>query len=222
VISVTPKKIRYIDHIAINSYGIASITLMENAGSRIKDVAKDILRNLKNKRVCVVCGKGNNGGDGIVVSRHLINSGFEVDIFLLAKISHLKGDAKFNLALLRSGTSSIKEITKTADLIKFFNNFNYGLVVDGIFGTGFSGSTIPEPIKSLIAFLNSSKCKIISIDIPSGLDGLSGRKAEVTVKADTTVTLGLPKKGFYCCNGPKHTGRVLVKNIGFPKSLLCK
>jgi len=211
---------RLIDEAAIKKYGIASITLMENAGRAVQDAASDLLQGLRNKKICVICGKGNNGGDGLVASRHFSNSGFKVDVFILSRGASLTGDPAFNLELLKKSNCSISEVSTLKHAKRFINNFDYGLVIDAIFGTGFTGQSTKEPIKTLISFVNSVKCKVVSVDIPSGLNGLSGVAGDVAIQADLTVTLGLPKRGFLLKDGPRHTGRVVVETIGFPKSLL--
>lgn len=219
--SVPPVRMRRIDDVAINGYGIASLTLMENAGSVVAEAAKKLLGRAKGKRVCAVCGKGNNGGDGLAASRHLINSGFEVDAYILAGSASLRGDPGFNLELLKHSGCTVEEIIDAGGADKFIRKFNYSLIVDAIFGTGFSGLQVSEPARTIISFLNSANCKIVSVDIPSGLDGYSGKVGDVAVQADVTVTLGLPKRGFFLHDGPRHTGKLIVRNIGFPKPLLC-
>jgi len=216
----SPLEMRKIDDAAINDCGIASVTLMENAGFVVAEVAKKALREVANKNVCVVCGKGNNGGDGLVVSRHLINSGFKVDVCILTTPTNLGSDVRFNFELLTRNGYKIWEITSLGGLEKFIDNFNYSVVVDAIFGTGLSASCISEPIRSLILFLNAATCKRISVDIPSGLNGSSGKVDDVAIQSDITVTLGLPKRGLFLNDGPSHTGKLIVKNIGLPKLLL--
>ena len=216
----TPHEMRKIDDAAINDCGIASVTLMENAGFAVAKVAKKVLGEVTNKNVCVVCGKGNNGGDGLVISRHLINSGFRVGVCLLTMPQNLGRDVRFNFELLLHNGCKIYEITSCGDLEKFIDNFNYGVVVDAIFGTGLSASCISEPIRSLILFLNAATCKRISVDIPSGLNGSSGKVDDVAIQSNITVTLGLPNGGLFLNDGPSYTGKLIVKNIGLPKLLL--
>jgi len=211
---------RRIDEAAINEYGIASIALMENAGSAVAETAKKVLSDKHYKKICVLCGKGNNGGDGLVASRRLVKSGYEVDSYILAKEATLREDVKFNLSLLKRNGYRAGGILKPKDVAGFINNFNYGLVIDAMFGTGFSGKFVSEPARTLISFLNSADCKIISVDIPSGLNGNTGKVEDVAVRADTTLTLGMPKKGFFLNDGPMHTGELIIETIGFPKSLL--
>lgn len=209
-----------IDEAAINRYGIASIALMENAGSAVAETVKKTLGGKSYKKICVLCGKGNNGGDGLVTSRRLVKSGYEVDSYILAKEATLREDVKFNLSLLKRNGHRAVQILNLKDATGFINNFGYGLVIDAMFGTGFSGRFVSEPARTLISFLNSLDCKVVSVDIPSGLNGRTGKVADVAVRADTTVTLGMPKKGFFLNDGPMHTGKLLVETIGFPKSLL--
>jgi NAD(P)H-hydrate epimerase len=211
---------RMIDDVAIHRYGIPSITLMENAGSAVAMVAEKELQKKGARRVCVLCGKGNNGGDGFVVSRHLSNRGFDVDVFVFAKQSELRGDACFTNGLLRSSKCNVHQVTTQQQLTAFIDTFDYPLAIDALFGTGFAGRALPGVIGDLIAFLNASSCRVLSIDIPSGLHGASGSVPAQAVRADITVTLGLPKNGFYVNEGPRYTGSIVVKNIGFPQSLL--
>jgi len=220
VISVSPARMRRIDEAAINKYGIASIVLMENAGSAVAETAKKALGDKKHKKICILCGKGNNGGDGLVASRRLIKSGYEVDFRILAKEAAIREDVKFNLSLLKSNGYRAGQILKLKDVAGLIDNFNYDLVIDAMFGTGFSGKLVSEPARTLISFLNSADCKVISVDIPSGLNGNTGKVEDVAVRADTTVTLGMPKKGFFLNDGPMHIGKLIVETIGFPRSLL--
>lgn len=218
--SVTPRQMRRIDEAAIDTCGIASVTLMENAGLGVTEEAVRLLGRVKNKRICVICGKGNNGGDGLVASRHLYSLGYDLDIFALSRISKLGRDAAFNLRLLHRNGYRVEELLDSEDVKEIAKNFDYDLVIDGLFGTGFSGPTVYEPAKTIISLINSADCRILSVDIPSGLDGTTGLVRDVVVRADITVTMGLPKKGFFLNDGPSCTGEVVVKNIGLPSVLL--
>jgi len=211
---------RRIDEAAIHTCGIASITLMENAGLGVAEEAARLLGRVKNKRICTICGKGNNGGDGLVASRHLYFRGYDLDIFALSRISKLGRDGAFNLRLLRRNGRIVKEILDAEDVGKIAKNFDYGLVIDALFGTGFSGPTVCEPAKTVISLINSSDCRTVSVDIPSGLDGATGLVRDRAVRADVTVTMSMPKRGFFLNDGPSCAGEVVVKNIGLPSLLL--
>ena len=210
---VTAKKISKIDKLAQTRYLIPSLILMENAG---RAVAEEILKQLKkgpSRKVALFCGKGNNGGDGMVVARHLACEGIKADVFLLGKSRDIKKpDPLTNLNMIRKMKLKIIE---SFDQKKF----NYGLIVDAIFGTGFRGE-LPAHIACLVEFLNRTGLPIFSIDVPSGLDATTGKAANACIKATRTVTFGLPKQGLIKSAGPRRSGRVVVRNISYPKTLL--
>lgn len=221
--AVTSEQMQQIDKAAQERFGIPSITLMENAGKAAADVAMDMLNaewvNESRKRVAVFCGRGNNGGDGLVISRRLIENGFFVKTYLLCEESRLKGDPAANLKLLKDMKADIDILKDISDLPLIRGLSGYGLIIDAIFGTGIKGR--PDELSAgVINAINTSGIKVLSVDVPSGLDATTGECASPCVKADDTVTFGLPKTGFYRLDGPKFTGRVIVKNIGFPDQLL--
>jgi len=218
---VTVKQIQNLDNIAIGKYGISSIALMENAG---RNVACEIIRLLKHKdtrsralTVCIICGTGNNAGDGFVIARHLINNNIKAKIFLIGRAKKLKHDAALNYQILKKLKYSIKECQKLSnDEIKIIKNAN--CVVDAIFGVGLNRE-ITEPFKEFIQAINKNAKRIIAVDIPSGLDGTTGKIYGVCIKANTTVTFSFAKKGFYKAQGPKVVGKVVVADIGIPRKL---
>lgn len=212
---VTVKQIQDLDRNAIERIGIPSLVLMENAG---RSVAEEVLKTLKDKKkICVICGLGNNAGDGFVVARYLINAGKKVDIVLIGKGKNLKEDAFMNYSILKKLKYPIQEISginktvvqkiKAADA-----------VVDAIFGVGLN-RRVGAPFKSFIEAINAYAQKIISVDIPSGLDGTTGGTYGVCVRADKTITFTFMKKGFLLEQGPRMAGRVVVVDIGIPKCL---
>jgi NAD(P)H-hydrate epimerase len=212
---VSAKQIQKLDDIAINRFGIPSLALMENAGRAVAAHALGMLK--MKKRVCIVCGSGNNAGDGFVAARHLINKGCRVTIVLVGKASSLKNDAAVNFAVLkrlkipivRAGTSAPAAWRKISGA---------DLVIDAIFGVGLN-RTIDGPAQKAIAAINAHAGKVLSVDVPSGLDATSGGIHGVCVKADATVTFTLAKMGFGRGEGPAHCGNVLVADIGIPKAL---
>ena len=215
--SVTVKQIQRLDEVAIGRYGVPSIALMENAG---RCVANEIVRQLKrvNKpKVCIFCGIGNNAGDGFVVARHLINAGVQPKIFLLGNPAKLKNDAKVNYAILKKLKYPMKVLGEDA-AYPHRAVATADLLVDAIFGVGLNRE-IGESFHSVIERMNASGKKIIAVDIPSGLDGTTGKIYGTCVKAKMTVTFSFAKKGFFKAEGPKHTGKVIVVDIGIPKKL---
>lgn len=211
-------QIQKLDRDAIQKLGIPSIVLMENAGAA---VARECLKDLKQKRsarVCIVCGTGNNGGDGFVAARHLLNAGLKVQIFLFGRAKDLKPDAKVNYQILRKCGCPVQEIfqggTALAKAIRTSD-----LLVDTLFGVGLNRA-LSEPMQSLISQINQSRKPILAVDVPSGLDATTGRIYGACVKAYKTVALTFAKKGFFRNEGPEHVGKICVVDIGIPRKLL--
>lgn len=208
---VSVKQIQELDRIAIKKYGVPSLALMENAGAQVSREALKILG--KKKNVLIVCGVGNNAGDGFVAARHMINQGINVKVWLIGNAIKLREDAKINyLILKKSGCPIIRGGCSHRDIRKS------DLVVDAIFGVGLN-RTIGDPVRSSIEAINKHARKILSVDIPSGLDGTTGKIYGVCIKATKTVTFSFPKKGFLISEGPRMTGKVIVVDIGIPKKL---
>lgn len=208
--TITCQEMRNMDSYAINYIGIPSIVLMENAALK---VVKNI--NLKkNNNFTIVCGTGNNGGDGLAVARHLILIGKIVDIFIIGNIDNGTKDFKINLNIFKNmdiAFINIKEI-QDLDLLKKSLNRN-DLTIDAIFGTGL-GRKVEGLYYDLIDLMNNYSKEIISVDIPSGLDGDSGEPLGISIKANKTVTFHLMKKGLV--NKKEYTGKVIVEDIGIP------
>ena len=200
---VSVKEMQELDRRAIEEKGIPSIVLMENAGRK---VAEEVIA----KSAAIFCSTGNNGGDGFVAARHLAEKGIEVKVYIVGKRSSIKNDPKINLDKLNIG---IKEIDSPVSI-------DSDIIIDAIFGIGLKGA-VREPARSIIVDLNKRNIPILSIDVPSGLDATTGEcQEEACINATKTITFGLAKSGFYSTNGQKFTGEIVIKNIGFPKSLL--
>ena len=213
--AVTADQMRALDRRAIGEFGIPGLILMENAGRGIADLAQKILKN--RKRIIVICGKGNNGGDGFVAARHLTNRGYKVDVILLANPDELKNDPKINFRILKSMRVPIKIVTSNKNFSSVLKNSD--LIIDAIFGIGLS-----RPVTGLfydvISMLNESKKPVLSIDVPSGLNSDSGKVMGIAVRAKVTGTLGMAKRGLFVQKGPKLSGRVQVLDISIPINLL--
>ena len=217
---VTANKIREIDKLAQTKYSIPSLILMENAGRTASEEILIYISNNRSKRVSIFCGKGNNGGDGLVVARHLKSKGINVVVYLLGYIKDVKKiDPVTNLNIVRKMGIKIIELPDLKSVKKLRRRFSCDVIVDAIFGTGFSGK-LPEHISSLVHFLNRSDIPIFSLDVPSGLDATTGEIKDISIKATMTVTFGLAKTGFVRGDGPGVTGEVIVHNITYPQSLL--
>ena len=220
--TLTREEMLELDRKAIEEYKIPGIVLMENAG---RNVAEEILKMIddpQQAKVAILCGKGNNGGDGFVVARHLHNHSISVYVFLVAKISDIlkDGDAGTNLQILLNMKIPVKEILDIPGVNSILKELNgYNILADALFGTGLSGD-VREPFKTLISGVNNLNKPTLSVDIPSGLDCNTGKFLGAAIKATKTVTFAVAKKGFYLNDGPSYTGKVIVSDIGIPKELI--
>ncbi len=212
---------REIDRKAIEEYEIPGIILMENAGRNVVEEILKILPDTNKAKVAIFCGKGNNGGDGFVIARHLYNKDIDISVYLTTKISNaLTGsDASTNLKILLNMNIEIKELqaSNINEIEKELHGCN--LIVDSIFGTGLSGE-IREPVRSLIVNINESNIPVVSVDIPSGLDCDDGTVLGTAVKATKTVTFVAAKTGFFEEYGKEYTGELIVSDISVPRELI--
>jgi NAD(P)H-hydrate epimerase len=209
--------VRAFDRWAINELGIPGVVLMENAGRSCAELIKDKLAGATNPKVCIFCGTGNNGGDGYVIARHLLNSGFEVVVVICGDRNKIKGDAKINLDILEGLGQRVEQLDlNNSNVTRVVETFCSGadMVVDGLFGTGLQGE-LKEEYKRLIESINAQKCPILAVDIPSGLDCDAGEPLGAAIKASWTVTFAAVKKGFAASKtAAKYTGKVFVASIG--------
>lgn len=211
----TVREIIAFDRRAIEKCGVPSVVLMENAG---RAVAEEVLRLIKGKRrarVSIVCGAGNNGGDGLVAARHLLNRGIAVTVFLVGSPDKLKQDAAVNYKILRKSGCHVRHIRRV-DKVFSAALKRSSVIVDAIFGVGLN-RPVNEPFQSVIEAINAGGAKIVAADIPSGLDGDTGEILGACVKADVTVTFSFAKKGMFLGQGPKYSGKIIVADIGIPK-----
>lgn len=215
---VTNAEMKKIDTWAMNELGIPSAVLMENAGRGCVDVLDNYFP-LEDLRVLIICGKGNNGGDGFVIGRHLRNRGALVKIVLLGKVNELQGDALLNFDLAKKAKLDIYPTARFGNLDNVYRAFSPRVIVDGIFGTGFSG--MPKGIHyQAIELINSTEAFVLSIDIPSGVNGDDGQFKKTCVIADATATMCLPKRGNYLFPGRAFCGDLYTIDIGIPYSLV--
>ena len=217
---VTSEIMRSLDRKTAESFGIASSVLMENAG---RSVAQAIIKEFDpqaKKGVVVFCGKGNNGGDGFVAARHLINKGYHVDVIFFGKNKELSEDAGVNYTALSRVTDVIHEIKDVSEFDKTDINLKEkGIIIDALLGTGIKGS-VKEPYASAINLINSSGLPVVAVDIPSGIDADTGAVAGITVRAKKTITFGLAKIGLVVYPGAEFAGNVEVVDISIPDRLV--
>jgi hydroxyethylthiazole kinase-like uncharacterized protein yjeF len=214
---VTADEMRKIDRATIDKY-VPGIELMENAGRGVADAIKARWKPKKSPHVAIICGKGNNGGDGMVIARVLTKYGYSVKTFLLGRSKDLKGDALTNYKRCRRGKIRVKEVA--AGNIEELETAVAGayLVVDAVFGTGFSG--VPKGIYAAsIDAMNEATSPIVAVDMPSGVDSTTGEAANA-VQADLTVTMGLPKRGHVLYPGKALSAEISVVDIGIPADVV--
>jgi hydroxyethylthiazole kinase-like uncharacterized protein yjeF len=197
---------RAADAWAIEQERVPSLELMEMAGAAVADAARSVARPGPAR---VVCGKGNNGGDGLVAARHLADTGYEVEALLVWPADQLSADATANLgrfdgAALQVGPGEVAAALEGA-----------GVVVDAIFGTGFSGAP-RAPADAAIEAINRCEAPVVAADIASGVDASTGEVEGAAVDADVTVTFHRAKLGHWIAPGKAHTGELRVAEIGIP------
>jgi ADP-dependent NAD(P)H-hydrate dehydratase / NAD(P)H-hydrate epimerase len=198
------EQMRATDKWAIEERGIPSLDLMERAGAGLADL---VAQRSPEGRVVVVCGKGNNGGDGLVAARHLRTGGREVDVLITGDPSELSGDPEENLRRLPGAPP--EQFGDAARLQ------GAAAVVDALLGTGFSGEP-REPVAGAIAAINAAGADVVAADVPSGVDAASGVVEGEAVRADATATFHAPKPGLWINPGKRHAGDVRVIDIGTP------
>ena len=215
---VSAKEMRWCDETTIRKFGIPGLLLMENAGRGVSETAQSHFGPIAGRDVLIFCGKGNNGGDGFVAARHLLDAGANVTVVLMSPHQRLVGDARTNFKilerLLRSKSELLHIKSFSGTLLKTIPK--PALIIDAIFGTGFSGK-VSGTCSDAIEWINQQGVPVISVDVPSGVDGTTGIVENCAVEASATVTFGLLKSGLLCNQGQEHSGRVTVVDIGIPK-----
>ena len=216
---LTRARVRDLDRRAVAEYGLPGLVLMENAGRG----AADLLRRLNpsGARILILCGPGNNGGDGFVMARHLQNGGGAADVILFGTIDQLPADARTN-ALVWAKCGPLWTAPATGELdveIRRAVDGARGWVVDALFGTGLSRA-LGEPFVALVEAVNTRGLPVFAVDIPSGLDCDTGLPLGPTVRATHTATFVAPKVGFRSPAAAPYLGTVSVIDIGAPKKLV--
>ncbi len=204
-----------LDKRATAEFGIPEELLMENAGQAVYFV---ILQEfgMKNNRFVVFCGSGNNGGDGLVVARKIHSNGGEVKVLLLDDANKFRGSAKRNFEILSKMPIEMSRV-HSVDSIRS-QILHSDAIVDAVFGTGLVRG-VSGIYKDVIQLINESQSTVFSVDIPSGINGDTGEVMGAAVKADYTVTFGLPKPGNMLYPGYEHCGKLYVSHISFPPAL---
>lgn len=213
-------EMKEIDRRASSEFMIPSIVLMENAGLRTIDAIETVCEGISGRSFIILAGKGNNGGDGLVIARHLINAGANVNTFLLFDPQDLSPDALTNYQILEKMKANLHPLQKGADLDCFMLLLmNADLVIDAIYGIGFKGS-LNEFETQVVKLLNWRRVRVLAVDIPSGLEADTGKVHGEAVKADYTVTFALPKLGLVMDQSRIYVGKLTVADISIPGELL--
>ncbi|MBF0540539.1 MAG: NAD(P)H-hydrate dehydratase [Nitrospirae bacterium] len=207
---VTSAEIREIDRVTIEELGIQSLVLMERAGVI---AASHISKKYLQQKTIVLCGGGNNGGDGLVIARELCNYGFDVKVILLSPLDRLSPDCHSQYIIARNFGIDIVVKTTIDDL-----DIKNALIIDALIGTGLN-KPIKDGLLLVIEMINHCN-DVVSIDIPSGISADTGQMLGAAVIAKMTITFGLPKIGHLIFPGREHCGELIVENIGFPKRFL--
>ncbi len=212
-------EMRDVDRLTAEGQAVSMLTLMENAGKSVADFIQAQFRDRPMLRVTVLCGKGNNGGDGLVAARYLGEHNRAVSVYLLGDPAEVKGEARANLNKWKEKrTVALGPPSRQPG----WAGFPPGeIIVDALLGTGISGP-VAGPMAGLIDAVNRrpSSCSVVAVDIPSGLNADTGEAPGPVVQADYTVTFSAPKLGLVLREGPRHTGGLVVCEIGSPWSLV--
>ncbi|RKY99404.1 MAG: NAD(P)H-hydrate epimerase, partial [Candidatus Hydrothermota bacterium] len=215
---LTPEEMKDFDRFTIEELGVLQEILMENAGRSVYSAIKGLYEYpLEDVSAVVVAGRGNNGGDGLVVARYLSQEVDELFVYLIGKKADLKGSPLRNLEILEKMGIEIIEVDEIDEEMED-SVLGADIVVDALFGTGFRGKA--EGIYAeLIDIINASDAFIASVDIASGVNARTGEVTSDAVIADITVTMAFPKTGHFLYPGKLFTGELIVADIGIPRSL---
>jgi NAD(P)H-hydrate epimerase len=217
---VTAEVMQQLDKRTIEEAGIPGVVLMENAGRGVVGVLLKNYPHVLKGTVALIAGKGNNGGDGFVIARYLINRGVSVRIFLLGTRGKIRGDAKVNLDSVLKMQVPLTEIKSSAGWKAHRGELEgCTLIVDAIFGTGLT-SDIGGVTGEVIHDLNGLTIPTVAVDLPSGLHPDTGAVLGCCVQADCTVTFGLPKRGLFLYPGAQYAGSIKIVDISIPSSFV--
>ena len=211
---ITKGQSKDIDKISIENYNVSQNSLMNAAANSIVSHIEKYSSSINKKpRILILCGKGNNGGDSICAASILLKEGYHLHVHFLIEKNEIRGPSKiyYEEFVNLYGQSSF------GLEFQIFNDFD--LLIDGIIGVGFRG-TLDDNLVDWVNWINASDMYVISVDIPSGLNADNGLASPVSVKANNTITFGYSKIGLHIADGKDYSGKIIVEDIGFPKSVL--
>jgi len=211
---VTAQEMAELDAFTIEQVEIPGLILMENAGRGIADVALQMLKNPFGKKVHIYCGAGNNGGDGYVVARHLLNHGASVKTYILASPDKIKGDALINLKALQKMGHQPHFIDSVPDSHQIPD-----LIIDAMLGTGVKGA-LRGLYAEVVEYINHLQTAVLAVDIPTGVNADTGQVDGPAIRATRTATMALPKRGLLFSPGREHAGKLKIIDISMPPSVV--
>lgn len=220
--SVTVEQMREVDRLMVEEIGVSILMMMENASRNIAILCRKLFGgSARNKRIIILCGKGSNGGDGLGAARHLINFGGTVTCILSEHRENLGENANIQFNVLENMGAEIiefpnEQISQIQEKVK-----NSDLIIDALLGYNLKGNP-KELIATLIHLANNTSVPILAVDIPSGLDGDTGEPHIPTIKANTTITLALPKIGLLTEKAKEYVGELYVADLSVPKNIYNK
>lgn len=206
---------REVDRLAFEEYHVPGIVLMENAARAVTDVVTRVLERNRDSNVMIMCGGGNNGGDGLAIARQLHNRCFDISIALFADPSRYQGDALTNWHIVRAMRLPVLPLNY-AEVTEFGSA---GVIVDAIFGTGLTQPP-REPFREIVHAVTNSGADVVAVDVPSGLDCDTGEPLGPCIRAAHTVTFVAEKVGFLNPRAQPYLGEVTVADIGCPRELI--
>jgi NAD(P)H-hydrate epimerase len=213
-------QMREADRRTIEEIGISSLVLMENAGRQVVAAMEAVHGDLQEHVVAVLCGRGNNGGDGFVIARTLLQRGVDVGVFVIGRVADVRGDARINLEILgRLGLTVVEVADSEAWELHFSEVSDCTLIVDAIFGTGLN-APLSGLLETVVADVNASGLPIVAVDLPSGMSSDSHEAIGESIVAGTTVTLGAPKLSLVLPPAEIRAGDVVIADIGIPGEIV--
>ena len=217
---LTAAQMQEADRRTIEELGIPSTVLMENAGREVVAAIETAFDNLARLRVVVVCGRGNNGGDGFVVARTLKERGIDVSVFLFARVAEVRGDARLNLDILSELGLQVVEVPDEQTWELHCREIaEFDLLVDAILGTGLT-KPLGGMLQTMVSNVNALGMSVVSIDLPTGLSADTHQLIGETLQASLTVTLAAPKLPLVLPPGESRTGNLVIADIGIPATII--
>ncbi|RJP30955.1 MAG: NAD(P)H-hydrate epimerase [Phycisphaerales bacterium] len=217
---LTRDQVRLVDRLAVERFGLTGLVLMENAGRSAAEIIRRCFPRCSAARI--VCGSGNNGGDGCVIARHLHNAGWQVEVLAAGRRDRFSHDAAVNLGIveaIRLPRLCTAEVEAQIEWVRRRTS-DEAVLVDALLGTGFSGQVRADAAALIDALNRAPRAAVVAVDVPSGLDCQTGQPSNATVRADLTITFVANKSGLLEASAAPFVGRIEVADIGVPRQLI--